>query len=649
MTFPQVVNPYTPLVGLTGIGVNSGSLYIGVDGSDPDTSPQACYWDAAGTIAASQPIDVLGGYTMRLGTPARVYTAETYSIRLRAQNGVQVFYEAHAVPAQSSVSGAYATIAAATAAVIPSSLHATGIQVLGYYSAQDGGGARYSYSAIMPTHPGRFQSADGAWWEIAETAPNVRMFGAAGDGTTDDAAAITSALSYMDAAEAPMLFPAGTYALASEVIFGGSYMNLVAQGEAWLQRLGAGGYINSATAADLTYPTTTAPAPMRGSAIYCTTLIYYSVIDGITFSGFRFGVAFLTPHNSPTFRACTFDRCNVGVFCYQGSQNYQLIDCITQNGTGNLFVGSATCFPNATPYVGLDNFYTDGLTLANEAGYGSLQCDVNASFDTWFQASILRPATGTYTATVSNYVYPFAGADPCCNPSGRAIYAPFRAVRTCFFPIFRNVDLRGHSYGGIALINTSIYGLRIDGLQHELVFSGYAGLPADAPWMTLGCTVNTVGGIVVNVSTETQGGSDAGHPFYRFTGSGAYGTQAEAITHLATDIILPTALQPRVIVGKALGVEGFGYNNSGVFDTGISATAPGSGGSILAIASQGTNAPNSAALFLIGRRTGVPTLDVTLISGPAHATFSIMASGNIGVTAPGAGNYAIAFLMSGHQ
>lgn len=98
-TLPAVINPFVPFVGLTGTGLNSGSLKIGVAGSDPDSSPQACYWDAAGTIPATQPIDIEGGYPMRSGTPAQLFTASTYSMRLRDHYGVQVFYVANANPA----------------------------------------------------------------------------------------------------------------------------------------------------------------------------------------------------------------------------------------------------------------------------------------------------------------------------------------------------------------------------------------------------------------------------------------------------------------------------------------------------------------------------------------------------------------------
>lgn len=92
MTFPAIINPYVEILGLNGSGLNNGHLYIGVAGADPQTSPQAVYYDAEGTIPASQPLDIQGGYVWRSGAPTRVYTASPYSMRVRDRLDVQVWY-----------------------------------------------------------------------------------------------------------------------------------------------------------------------------------------------------------------------------------------------------------------------------------------------------------------------------------------------------------------------------------------------------------------------------------------------------------------------------------------------------------------------------------------------------------------------------
>ncbi len=59
------------------------------------------------------------------------------------------------------------------------------LSIAGYVEAGDGGGALYKRSVSEPTHAGKFQSFDGAWWEISEDVVTPEMFGALGDGTDD--------------------------------------------------------------------------------------------------------------------------------------------------------------------------------------------------------------------------------------------------------------------------------------------------------------------------------------------------------------------------------------------------------------------------------------------------------------------------------
>lgn len=56
------------------------------------------------------------------------------------------------------------------------------IRLDGYYVSGDGGEALYRRVETQPSHSGKLQSNDGAWWELAEMFPNNRMFGAKVDG-----------------------------------------------------------------------------------------------------------------------------------------------------------------------------------------------------------------------------------------------------------------------------------------------------------------------------------------------------------------------------------------------------------------------------------------------------------------------------------
>lgn len=76
-----------------------------------------------------------------------------------------------------------------TALSIPSSTFPAGVQYLqtqGYRTKGDLGAALYVKVNTPPSHAGKFQSADGAWWELRERSPNQYMFGAVGSAITDD-------------------------------------------------------------------------------------------------------------------------------------------------------------------------------------------------------------------------------------------------------------------------------------------------------------------------------------------------------------------------------------------------------------------------------------------------------------------------------
>lgn len=77
------------------------------------------------------------------------------------------------------------------------------IRTNGYSTAGDGGGALYKRVGSEPSHAGKVQSADGAWWELAEHFINPLMFGAIGNGVADDAAPVLNA--YNRATEAGCL------------------------------------------------------------------------------------------------------------------------------------------------------------------------------------------------------------------------------------------------------------------------------------------------------------------------------------------------------------------------------------------------------------------------------------------------------------
>jgi hypothetical protein len=107
------------------------------------------------------------------------------------------------------------------------------VYVRGYWTEGDGGGAAYRRALSIPSHPARFQSADGAWWEIAESTPNVRQFGARMDGVTSDRAAWQRALDWADTRNGAIVFPAGQTLIDDELNLCGATtgVSIIGQGQ----------------------------------------------------------------------------------------------------------------------------------------------------------------------------------------------------------------------------------------------------------------------------------------------------------------------------------------------------------------------------------------------------------------------------------
>lgn len=96
------------------------------------------------------------------------------------------------------------------------------LRTLGYATPGDGGGALYKRVVAEPSHAGKVQSADGGWWELAEKSITPEMFGAAGDGTTDDAASVQAACNYSIATGIPVLPAPKVFRIESPVTIAGA-------------------------------------------------------------------------------------------------------------------------------------------------------------------------------------------------------------------------------------------------------------------------------------------------------------------------------------------------------------------------------------------------------------------------------------------
>jgi hypothetical protein len=93
----------------------------------------------------------------------------------------------------------------------------TYVQTAGYAVPGDGGAGIYRKVGFEPSHGGKIQSVDGAWWELAEPVPNVMMFGVDMTGATDSTTELTAALGYAAACTGLLTAPSGVVRLDSEV------------------------------------------------------------------------------------------------------------------------------------------------------------------------------------------------------------------------------------------------------------------------------------------------------------------------------------------------------------------------------------------------------------------------------------------------
>lgn len=92
MATPATVNPFNFYPGRDGLPLQNGYLYFGEPFQDPELQPLQAYWDDANTQPAARPIRTINGYPARNGTPAQVFVAAQYSMRVRDSQGREVFY-----------------------------------------------------------------------------------------------------------------------------------------------------------------------------------------------------------------------------------------------------------------------------------------------------------------------------------------------------------------------------------------------------------------------------------------------------------------------------------------------------------------------------------------------------------------------------
>lgn len=87
----KVINPYPQFFDIDGEPLESGFIYIGQSGLDPEVNPITVYTDSNLTVPIVQPIRTLAGLPVSSGTPVQLFTSENnFSITVRNKNGTLV-------------------------------------------------------------------------------------------------------------------------------------------------------------------------------------------------------------------------------------------------------------------------------------------------------------------------------------------------------------------------------------------------------------------------------------------------------------------------------------------------------------------------------------------------------------------------------
>lgn len=93
-----ITAPLPLFADLDGSPLDSGYVYVGTSGANPETSPITVYWDSALTQPTAQPLRTAGGQIVRNGQPSAVYASVSdYSLTVRDKRRQLIAYQPSAV------------------------------------------------------------------------------------------------------------------------------------------------------------------------------------------------------------------------------------------------------------------------------------------------------------------------------------------------------------------------------------------------------------------------------------------------------------------------------------------------------------------------------------------------------------------------
>lgn len=181
-----LVSPFPMFFDSDGTALDEGYIWIGPINQNPQTTQIPVYWDKAGTQPVAQPIRTLNGYPMRSGSPATFFASTSYSISVLSKKGRLVYYAADSTQFDN-----YQSLQAA----------------LADQTTSTNGSGMIGYKLNTALSVGRTVNS-----KLSEFV-SIKDFGAVGDGTTNDTAALTNALAFCNT----VAMPAGQYRITSSM------------------------------------------------------------------------------------------------------------------------------------------------------------------------------------------------------------------------------------------------------------------------------------------------------------------------------------------------------------------------------------------------------------------------------------------------
>jgi hypothetical protein len=197
-----ITSPYPQFFDLAGRPLEAGYISIGLVNQNPKTAPKACYWDAALTQPAAQPLRTVNGYIVRAGTPAVVYVDGNFSTLVQDSTSRQIYYFRNSVEA-----GNASAVQAALDAYIAAVANA---------ADADEGAALMGHSWLLDYPDDTVGAHLNELYELQQSgslSPKDPQFGATGDGATNDHAAFLLWAAAVNSSGRDWVIPPGNYLL----------------------------------------------------------------------------------------------------------------------------------------------------------------------------------------------------------------------------------------------------------------------------------------------------------------------------------------------------------------------------------------------------------------------------------------------------